>query len=328
MAGAILSIKQAWIAFGLLGLIWGSSFLFIRVSVEQLTPFQVVFIRTGIAAVGLTILAYAQGKRLPTHWAGIFPLLVLGVVTTVFPFVLITWGEQYIESGLAALLQSSAAFFTLIIAHFVFTDERITLKKIVGMVLGFFGVLVLASRSFSSEAPAEGTTQLAYLGGMLSIVAASLCYGIGGTYSRRVVQKHLDPIVTAAGTMGVAAIITGILSVISPYFGGPPPVMLADLRSDVLFSVVVLGLLNTFIAYIIFYTIIGVLGAARTSMVTYIVPMVGLVLGAIFLNETVDIRLVIGAVLIIGGIAVVNLRLNMLFNRPTAPQPEPAKDAA
>lgn len=323
MAGVSLSSKQAWIAFGLLGLIWGSSFLFIRVSVEQLTPFQVVFIRTGIAAIGLTIMVYARGKRLPTHWAGIFPLLVLGVVNTVFPFVLITWGEQHIESGLAALLQSSAAFFTLIIAHFVFADERISLKKILGMILGFVGVVVLAGRG---EANAAGSDQTAYLAGMLSIVAASLCYGIGGTYSRQVVQKHLDPIVTAAGTMGVAAIITGILSVISPSLGGPPPAMLTDLRPDVLFSVLMLGLLNTFIAYIIFYTIIGVLGAARTSMVTYIVPMVGLALGAIFLNEAVDSRLILGAVLIIGGIAVVNLRFGSLFNRTSAP--EPAKDAA
>lgn len=318
-----MSTKQAWIAFALLGLIWGSSFLFISISVDQLTPFQVVFIRTGIAAVGLTILVYARGKKMPTTWNGIFPLLILGVVNTVFPFVLITWGEQHIESGLAALLQSSAAFFTLIIAHFMFADERINTKKIIGLIMGFVGVMILASRTSSGETTtsAEEPSQLAYLAGMASIVVASFCYGLGGTYSRKVVSGQLDPIVTAAGTMSVAAIITGILSVISPYMGGPQPAMLADLRPDVLFSIITLGLLNTFIAYIIFYTIVGILGAARTSMVTYIVPMVGLILGAIFRDEHVDERLLIGAFLIIGGIAVVNLPLAALFNRRTLGKP-------
>lgn len=92
---------------------------FIRISVEQLTTFQVVFLRTGMAAVGLNIVAYLRGKRLPTDWKGIRDLLVLGVVNTVFPFVLITWGEQSIESGLAAVLQGTAALFTMVVAHFV-----------------------------------------------------------------------------------------------------------------------------------------------------------------------------------------------------------------
>src|SRR5574341_911047 len=93
-SGDVVSNKQAWLSFWLVGLIWGSSYLFIRVAVEQLPPFELVFIRTGIAAVGLTIIVYLRGKRLPTDWASIRDLLFLGVVNTVFPFALITWGEK------------------------------------------------------------------------------------------------------------------------------------------------------------------------------------------------------------------------------------------
>ena len=140
--------KQAWIGFWVLGAIWGSSFLFIRIGVEQLPPFEVVFIRTAIAAVGLLMTVYARGLRMPSNWDGIRPLVILGVGNTVIPFALITWGEQSIDSGLAAVIQASAALFTLIVAHFSFEDEHITAKKIGGLVIGFLGVVVLASRSW------------------------------------------------------------------------------------------------------------------------------------------------------------------------------------
>ena len=308
--------KQAWLSFWAVALIWGSSFLFIRIGVEQLTPFQLVFIRTGIAAVGLNIVAYLRGKRLPTNRKGIRDLIVLGVVNTVFPFALITWGETHIESGLAAVLQGTAALFTLVVAHFVFVDERITLRKLAGLAIGFLGVVVLASRSTQDETTAtvavDGTLHLL---GQLAIVAASLCYAIGGTYSRKAIQNRLAPITAAAGAMSVAAIITGIVAYAAPLLGGPAPTPLNTLRPDVLNAIIILGLLNTFVAYLMFYSIVAALGAARASMVTYVIPAVGLALGAVFLNEQVDIRLLIGAALIMGGIGVVNLRLGDLMKR-------------
>ncbi len=299
-----MSTKQAWIGFFLLGLIWGSSFLFIRIGVEQLGPFEVVFIRTAIAAIGLTLVAYARGYRLPTHFDGIRDLLILGVVNTVIPFALITWGEESIDSGLAAVLQATAALFTLVVAHFAFADEHITAKKIGGLVVGFIGVIILVSQSWKDGQVATGS-----LAGQLAIVAASFFYAIGGTYSRQVLKKGIAPIIAASGAMITTAIISGVLMVIAPSFGGANIVMPNEMQSNVLFAVLMLGLLNTFVAYIIFYSIIPILGAARTSMVTYVVPAVGLALGAIFLKEVVDIRLLLGAALIIGGIAIVNLRL-------------------
>jgi len=316
--------KQAWIGFWILALIWGSSFLFIRIGVEQLTTFQVVFIRTGIAAIGLNIVAYIRGKRLPTDWKGIRDLLILGVVNTVFPFVLITWGEKSIESSLAAILQGTAALFTMVVAHFAFADERMTLRKIVGLIIGFLGVVILASRSTEGEVVASDATR--HLLGQLAIVAASFCYALGGTYSRKAIQNRIEPIIAAAGAMTVTAIISGILTYVAPLLGGPTPTPLDSLTPRVAGAMLALGLVNTFVAYIIFYALIPALGAARTSMVTYVIPAVGLLLGAIFLGEAVDIRLLIGAALIMGSIGIVNLKLGNIFRRPVAPQPQVVND--
>jgi len=320
-----MTTKQAWGGFWLLALIWGSSFLFIRIGVEQLPAFQLVFIRTGIAAIGLNLAVYLRGKRLPTDWRSILDLLVLGIVNTVLPFALITWGETRIESGLASVLQGTAALFTLVIAHFAFADERISPRKLAGLAIGFLGVVVLASRS-TAETVAQSDSTM-HLLGQLAVIVASLCYALGGTYSRKAMQHRLDPVVVAAGAMTVASVLSGTIAWASPSLGGPAPISLAQLTPVVLGAVLALGLVNTFGAYLIFYPLVAVLGAARTSMVTYVIPVVGLLLGAIFLGEQVDLRLVIGTLLIVGGIGIVNLKVGSFFSWPkTRVPPQAAED--
>ena len=294
--------QRAWVGFWVLAFIWGSSFLFIRIGVEQLSTFQLVFIRTGIAAVGLNLVVYLRGKRLPTDRAGICDVAILGVVNTVIPFALITWGEKSIESGLAAVLQATAALFTMIVAHFAFADERVTRRTVAGLVVGFAGVVVLASRGTAGDAVAvDGTLRVL---GQLAIVVASFCYALGGVYSRKAIQRRLEPIVAAAGAMTVTAVISGVLTYTVPLVGGAAPVALAGLTPHVLGAILTLGVLNTFVAYLIFYATIETLGAARASMVTYVIPAVGLTLGALFLDEPVDLRLLTGAAMIVGSIGI------------------------
>ncbi len=317
--------KQAWIGFGILSLVWGSSYFFIRIGVEQLPPFQLVFIRTAIAAVGLNLVIYARGKRLPTDWPSMRDLLVLGILNTVLPFALITWGEVQIESSLASVLQGTAALFTLVAAHFLFADERITWRKLSGLLIGFAGVVILAGRS--GDADLSGTTPRLHLLGQLAVVLASLCYAFGNTYGRKAMQNRLEPIVTAGGALTVAAVVTGIIAYGAPLVGGEPPLGLGELTPRVLGAVMTLGLLNTFVAYLIYYSLIAALGAARTSMVTYVIPVVGILLGTIVLHEQIDLRLLIGAILIVGSIAIVNLNVALLFKRTTIPvTPESAAD--
>jgi drug/metabolite transporter (DMT)-like permease len=308
-----MTTKQAWIGFWLLALIWGSSYLFIRIGVAQMPPFQLVFIRTGIAALGLNLVIYAQGKRLPTDRKSLGVLLFLGIVNTVFPFALITLGETHIESGLASVLQGTTALFSLVIAHFSFADERITWRKVIGLLIGFLGVVVLASRSGGETVSNRDATL--HLLGQLAIVISSLCYAIGGAYSRKAMQNRLEPLVVAAGAMTVAAVTTGTIAYLAPFFGGTAPVGFGQLTTTALAAVLMLGLVNTFVAYLIFYSLIAALGAARTAMITYVLPVVGLLLGALFLGEPLDVRLLIGGLLIIGGIGIVNLKTTAFFRR-------------
>jgi drug/metabolite transporter (DMT)-like permease len=227
-----LTKQRAWIGFWILAFVWGSSFLFIRIGVEQLSTFQLVFARTGIAAVGLSFVAYLRGRRVPTDWPSIRDLLIVGIVNTVLPFALITWGERSIESGLAAVLQGTAALFTMVVAHFVFADERITPRKVVGLAIGFLGLVVLASRSTAGEVVATDPTL--HLLGQLAVVVASFCYELGGTYSRRAIQTRLDPIVAAAGAMTVTAVISGAIAYGAPLLGGPTPTAFNRLTPRVL----------------------------------------------------------------------------------------------
>jgi drug/metabolite transporter (DMT)-like permease len=292
--------RQAWIAFWLLGLIWGSSFLLIRVGVEQLRPIEIVFIRTAIAAVGLNAVIWLRRVPFPTDWPTLRALFIIGLGNVVAPFMLITWGEQFVPSGLAAVLQSTAALFTLVVAHFVFTDERINRQKIIGLIVGFIGVVVLFSSELTPEKIASGNL----LGG-LAVVVASMFYAAFTSFSRKVIQGQVAPIVMAGGTMTVAALATAPIVFFTE--GGLTP--LNTLDSRIILSVVTLGLVNTFIAYLFYYSVVRELGASRASMITYIVPPVGIVLGALLLQETVGPSLLIGAGLIFSGIAIVNLKV-------------------
>lgn len=319
-----MTVKQAWGGFWLLALIWGSSFLFIRIGVEQIPPFQLVFIRTGIAAIGFHVVLALRGKRIPRDRRSVGALIFLGLVNTLVPFALITWGETRIESGLASVLQATAAFFTLLIAHFSLADERITWRKLSGLLLGFLGVVVLASRS--AGAGAVQSDMLGQLLGQAAIIGASFCYGLGGVFGRKAMQQRLEPMMVAAGTMTVAAICSGIIAWAAPLFGGSAPVSLGQLTPTVLGATLALGLVNTFGAYLLFYPLVTILGATRTSMVTYVIPVVGLALGVLVLGEALDLRLLLGALLILLGIAIVNLKFDGGFRWPWARVPIPTEE--
>ncbi len=291
-----------WTGFWIVSLIWGSSYLLISISVDQLSPFQVAFIRTAIAAVGLNIVLTAQGKHIPLRWHALVPLVLIGVGNTAIPYGLIGWAEQRVESGLASVLQATTPIFGLIIAHYSFADERITMRKIIGVLVSFFGVVVLASRAWQS-----GGIETGSLLGMLAMILSSVLYAGFTVYSRKTIQNQVEPLVIAAGSMTVGAFVCGLLMMVMPLFGGQAPTPLDRVGMDAIGAVVTLGVVNTFFAYLIFYSMVRDLGASRSQMVTYVIPVVGLTLGALF-GETVDWRLLVGAVLIFGGIGISTLR--------------------
>ncbi len=292
-------MKQ-WAVFVLLGLVWGSSFLWIKIAVAETGPFTLVTFRLFFGLIGLGLIMLARRQKLAMSRRTLLAFAFMGVFNTAVPFVLITWGEQYIASSLAAILNATVPLFTIVLAHFWLTDEKITLPKLAGLLVGFVGIIVLVSRDLQPEV-LQNALAGAGLWGQAAVLVASLSYGIAATFSRR----HLrgQPPVLQAGM--VLLIADALMWVVTPVVERPmnfPDTSLAW------FGILWLGLLGSCLAYMLFFYLINAWGPTRASLVTYIFPVIGLILGIIFLHEPADWRLVVGALLIVGGIGVVNFK--------------------
>ena len=296
--------------FWLLGLIWGSSFLLIKVAVEELGPLPLVSVRIGLAALFMAVFLRLTRRTWPHERTEIAALLYVGVMNTAVPFTLITWGEQDIDSGLATVLNSTVPLFTLVFAHFALSDERTTPQKVAGLALGFVGVAILASRDADSSSPNP-------LSGQLAVLAASASYATSAIVIRRYLRR-VDPFTIAGGSL----MIGGVLVILTTLITTPLPDV-SNLGADTVLAVITLALLNTVVAYFLFYHLIDTWNATRTTLVTYVMPPVGVTLGALFLDEPVDWKIVVGAALILGGIVVVNLRKHRrtLASTPAAAEP-------
>lgn len=295
-----------WAMFWALGLIWGSSFLLIKVAVDELGAMPLVTVRIGLAALTMAVFLRLSGRHWPAERRARLALLFVGVMNTAVPFTLITWGEQDIDSGLATVLNATVPLFTLVIAHVALADERITPQKIAGLAVGFAGVALLASRDADSTSPNP-------ISGQMAVLAASLCYGVSVVTIRRYLRQ-VDPFTVAGSSLMIGAVF---MLVLTPVLSDLPD--LGGLSLDTVLAVITLALFNTVIAYFLFYHLIDTWGATRTTLVTYVMPPVGVTLGAIFLDEPVDWKIVVGAALILGGIVAANWRMRRRVAATAAP---------
>ena len=275
----------------ILGTLWGSSYLFIKVTVAEVPALTLVAGRLLLAALlmagllRLLKLAMPRERRVWKHYA------VLGLINMALPFSLITWGEQHISSGLASLLTSTLPIFTVLLAHFVSSDERITPHKLLGVGLGFLGVGILIWPDLQQGLKAN-------LLGELAVVAASLSYAAGTLYARDRLRGQA-PLTSAAGQITMAAAFMAPLSLLidRPFDLSPSHPALA--------SWVGLALLGTIVAYIMYFTLLARNSATFVSTVTYIVPVSGLLLGALVLDEPLSSNLLISLALILTGVLLV-----------------------
>ncbi|MBV9279400.1 MAG: EamA family transporter [Chloroflexi bacterium] len=286
---------RVWVAFGLLSLAWGSSYLFIRIGVEHLSPLALVALRLVIGAAALSVFVALRRHRVQLSRRVLALTAVVATTNTCVPFLLITWGEETVPSGLASVLNSTVPIFSLVIAGAVLHDEPITLPRLGGVAIGFAGVLLLLSRDLS-----HGAIRWSALASQGAIVLASLCYAVSAVFTRKTL-RGVPSMTISLCTLCIAAAETLLLSLIF----SPPP--LTTMNPSALFAVVWLGVLGSALAYLFYFFIIENWGAARTTLVTYVLPVVGLSLGAIFLGETVDWRILAGSALVIAGIVLANL---------------------
>lgn len=283
-----------WIVFGLLGLFWGTSYLFIKIGVETLPTFTLIAGRLGIGSLLLAAVVYSRRVPLPRDRRTYGHLLMLALINIVVPFTLITWGERSIESALAAILNSSVPLFTIVFAALLFHDEPITVNRLVGLLVGFGGVVLLTSRGLGGASGAS-------VPGELAMIGASISYAAGNVYARRNV-RGLNPTVPAFFQVFLSFLIVATLAVVVDR-----PWTVAW-RPDGVFAIAWLGIFGSGLAYLAFYHLLKVWGSTRSSLVAYLLPIVGIVAGFLVLGETVDARILLGTALVIGGVGLVNSR--------------------
>ncbi len=266
---------------------WGFSFLFIKVAVEQLSPIEVVAGRTLVGAAVLVVILRARGRRLPRGWAIWGHLMVLASFGNAIPWAIFAWAEQSIPSGLASVINSLMPATTLAVAAAI-GMERMTARKVGGLALAFAGTAIVVAGELS--APGR-------LFAVLGAVSATVFYAGATVYTKRFVSGRELPMVLATGqVVGAAALSTGAALLV-----GPVP-DLGALSREVVGSVVLLGAFGTGLAFLVFYILIERVGATNASMVTYLIPVVGLLAGWLILDERFGPHVLIGAGVIVAGI--------------------------
>ncbi len=291
-----------WVVFILLGSIWSASFLWIKIAIREIGPMTLVAFRVTLGmltGVGLAWLARATWPRDRRTWG---VLLLLGVTSVAVPFFLISWGEQTIDSAVASILNATVPLFTILFAHRFTRDDRMTPYKVAGLILGFVGVVVLMGHG-------RGTGHNSLIG-QAAVLLAAVFYA-GSSVFARLNTEHVTglvrgaaPLISASAVMWLAAPLAE-----SPFHWPRQPLTWAALLW--------LGVLGSGVALMLWYYLLHQVGPTRTTMVTYVFPLGGMILGVIFLDEQLSWQLLTGAALIIASLVVVNWK----------PQPAAAEEA-
>ncbi len=282
---------KALLALLALGAIWGASFLFIKVIVDETSSLEVAEGRMffGALAVGVVIAMRKMPlRRPPALW---FKVAVWALVGIVVPFILIAWAEEHIASGTASVLNSSMPLFTMLFAAIFLIEEQLTPARVAGLGIGFVGIIVLAGGDVYDLRDSAVLGQLA-------VVGAAACYGAGAVYARSLLKEE-DPVSLTGGQLMLGTLLVLPLMLI---VRGTPDY---SLSVEAWLSLLALGVLGTGIAIIIYMWLVDNVGSVRSSLVTYIIPIVGLFLGWAVLDESIGINTVLGCALIIAGVAAV-----------------------
>jgi drug/metabolite transporter (DMT)-like permease len=265
--------------------------MWIKIALQEIGPVTLVAFRVIFGLIfGIGVIALRRIK-LPRELKSWVPLLILGITNIAVPFFLISWGERTVDSSVAAILDSTVPLFTILLAHFLLNDDKMTLPKVLGLLLGFAGVVVLLSKDIG-----DSTSTVV---GQAAVVLASLFYAGSGVYVRRTTQ-NVPAILRSMGPLLSASVIMWIMVFITENHVQVPALGLTWI------SLLFLGVVGSGFAFVLAFYLIHEIGPTRTSMVTYIFPLGGVLLGVVFLHEQVTWELISGGVLIILSLLVAN----------------------
>lgn len=292
-----------WSMLLVLSIFWGGSFLFVGLAVLDFPAFTIAFLRVAIATVVLWIVLIGLRIKIPKEkhfWAS---FLVMGAINGAIPFSLIAWGQSHIASALASILIAATPLITVIIAHFLTTDERMTMNRFAGVIAGLVGVIVLIGPDALGDI---GDSLLA----QLAILLAACLYALASIYGRRYAKQGLPPLMIATGQVSASTIllIPAVLLFDQPW-------NLATPSTISWIAVGSLGLISTATAYMIYFRILATAGATNLMLVNFLVPVTAIILGITVLGEFLLIQHVIGMLLIACGLALIDGRIAAMIRR-------------
>lgn len=286
-----------WGLLLLLSFLWGGAFFFAAVAVRELPPLTVVLSRTGLASLALALLLRFRRGDWPLRGRAVPAFLIMGISNNLLPFSLLFWAQTMIPSGLASILNATTPIFSIVVAHLLLADERMTSNKAIGIAFGFLGVVVLLGGDLMDG---KGFA----LTGMLACLGAALSYGLAGTYGRRFRSMGLSATQVAFGQLAATTLMmVPIASLIDRPWNLPVPGL------SVLASMLALAVASTALAYVIFFRLLASAGAVNTALVTLLIPVSAILLGAVFLEETLAVRHYAGMALIGAGLLAVDGRV-------------------
>lgn len=286
-----------WLLLLFLSILWGGSFFFIGVAVKALPPSTIVFARVFIAAIALHIVLRAMGVRFPIDAASWRAFFGMGLLNNAIPFCLIVWGQTQIASGLASILNATTPLFTVIVAHFLTADEKLTRNRAIGILTGLAGVVILIGPQALAGLGNDVVAQLAVLG-------AALSYAFAGIWGRRFKRMGMPPLATAAGQVTASScLMLPIALVVDRPWTLPMPGI------EAIASVAALALLSGALAYVVFFRVLASAGAVNLSLVTLLIPPSAILLGVLFLDERLEPTDLAGMALIGLGLIAIDGRL-------------------
>jgi drug/metabolite transporter (DMT)-like permease len=295
-----------WVLLLVLGLMWGTSYAFIKLGVQTLPTFTLIATRLLIGFVLLATVVFVAREPLPRNPRVYVNLLIMAVINIVIPFTLITTAEQSVDSAIAAIINGAVPLVVILLAALTFPDEPITLNRLLGLLVGYAGVIVIVLPGLAASTGSQ-------VSGELALVGSTIAYGIGAVFARAKI-RGLRPMIPAVFQVGFAFVIISVLA-----FVNERPL---DVKwnQDAVIAVIWLGIFGSGVAYLLNFRLLSRIGATRTSILAYFLPIVGIISGGLMFGETIDVSVLIGTAMVIGGVALVNSRMGerRIFGRRPA----------
>ena len=295
----VMGIKE-WGQIIILSILWGGSFFFVGVAVKEMPPLTIVLCRVALASIILLVIVYLKGDKMPSSPGLWGAFIIMGALNNLIPFSLIVWGQTHIESGLASILNATTPIFSVVLAHFLTREERLTANRITGVTIGWIGVAMLIGieslRGFGIEVM-----------GQLAVVGATFSYACAAIYGRRF--KGINPLIVATGMLcGSTIMMTPLALVIEQPWNLSPGI-------TTLMALFGLAAVSTSLAYIIYFQVLATAGPTNLLLVTFLIPVSAILLGVVVLAERLAWNAFAGMGLIFIGLIAIDGRLLKMFKR-------------